>query len=248
MPKQVSYKESSTGWYFKPKAGGYPAIIVWVMELWTESKVYHEGDEPRDVTEIRIIFEIEAEQEIRDSEKEELTWEFEDKIWLIGQNYSEIVTDKSNLWKVIKAVYDVNSIKEIKNFSLDKLLWLKAYIEIDLVGKKKNIEVIKSVSWYSKKIKYHEQVRKNFYFWMEDLNDFDEDLMKDKEVLKPWDIERIENSPEYQKLCKKLWVEIIKPIEEQKEELVSVTEAKKVFNEFATDTVRSKPPIDDDFE
>jgi len=235
MPKQVSYKESSWGGFFKPEAGGYPAIIVGVMELGTESKTYKEWDDPKDVVEVRVVYEIEAEQEIYDTEKEELTWETEDKIWLIGQNYTEVVSDKSKLWAVIKAVYDVKSVKDIKNFSLDKLLWLKAYIEVDLVWKKKNIEIVKSVSWLNKKMEklIHEQVRENFYFWMEDINDFSEELMEDKEALKPWDIDRIKASPEYKVLCKNMGIKVPETLDEQEETLKKEAAENKAKQEKA---------------
>lgn len=196
MPKKVSYIEGNWGSFFKAPEGTHPAIIVWVMELGTEMKSYKDED-PRPVSEIRLVFEIEAEQEImKDGES---TGETEDKIGLIAQNYTEVISDRSKLGAVIASVYDVKSIKEIKNLSLDKLLGLKCLIEVEYKGEKK-WENIKSVSWFSKKVNYHEQVRENFYFGLEDENDFVEELLEDRAILRPFDKDRIIASPEYKAL------------------------------------------------
>lgn len=233
MPKKVSYKESATGWFFKPEAWGYPAIIVWIMELWTESRDFNWDWKFRDFEDIRVVFETEAEQEIYDTEKEELTWEKEDRIWLIGANYNSVISDKSNLWKLITAVYDVKSVKDIKDFSLDQLLWLKCYIDIEHVGKDWAYEKIKSVSWANKKMPVHEQVRENFYFWMEDSNDFDLDLCEDKEALKPWDIDRIKKTPEFKAIAKELGIVVEKSLDEQDKDIQKEIGEKKAEQEKA---------------
>lgn len=226
MPKKVSYKEVKSD-FFKAPAGWHPAIIVWLMELWTESRDFQGDWKFKDCEEIRVLFEIEAEVEIYDSEKEELTWKFEDKIWIIWINYADIISDKSKLWKVINAVCDVKSVKEIKNFSLDELLWKKCFIEVEMKWKEKNYDTIVWVSGFSKKVNYHEQKKESFYFWMEDPNDFDNDLVADKAILKPWDKERIEKSKEYKAVCAKFWIELPETLKEQEENMKVEAEERK---------------------
>lgn len=229
MPKQVSYTESSWGWFFSPSAWGYPAIIVWVMELGTEMKSYKDQD-PRPVEEIKIAFEFEAEVEKYDSEKQELTGEMEERVGIVWQNYTPIVSDKSNLGKVIKAVYDVQTIKEIRGFSLDKLLGLKCYVEVDLVGKEKNIPVIKAVSSLNPKMEklLHEQQKESFYFWLEDADDYIDGWETDlKDCLKPWDIDRIKDSQEYRSLMAKFGIEVPETLEEQEENMKKEAEERK---------------------
>lgn len=226
MPKQVSYTESTWGSYFMPEDGGYPAIVVWVMEMGTESRDFNNDGKFKDVTEFRLVFEIEAEQEGYDSDKKEKTWVMSDVIGLVGQNYNEIVSDRSKLWKAIKAIYDVKEMSEIKNFSMDKLLWLKCYIELEK-------GYVKWVSSLNKKMEsmLHEQVRKNFYFGMEDPDDYSQELLDDKTILKPWDKDRIENSPEFAKLFN------IERIEDQEENMKAEAEEKKTQPEVTTDDV-----------
>ena len=74
------------------------------------------------VEEISICYEIEASQEIYDSNEKKLTGKFEDKIGIISRNYSIVVNDKSKLGKVITSAYDVKSVEEIKNFFDDSTL------------------------------------------------------------------------------------------------------------------------------
>lgn len=224
MPKVVNYVKSSWGWFFKPDAWGYPAVIVWIIELWTEWKDYKKDWNIKDVEEIRIVYEIEAEQE-----EQEKQWEWDDAkyvgtgkkvetIWTIGQNYTTVISDNSKLWKVIKAIYDVKSMDEIKGFSLDSLLWINCYIDVDLVWKEKNFPVVKTATALNKKFEamLHETETKPFYFGMDDQNDFidwfEEDL---KKHLPSWEVDRIKASPEYKKLMISFWIEIPETLEEQ---------------------------------
>jgi len=229
MPKKVSYKEWGGGWYFKAPAGWHPAIIVWVMELGTEMRSFKEWEEPKAMEEIRILFEIEAEQEKYDSEKWELTWEMEEKIGIIWANYNDVISDKSKLGKVINAICDVKSVKEIKDFSLDQLLGMKCFIDVEMKGKDLNYETITSVSWQSKKVNYHEQETKSFYFWMEDPDDFldilDDDIAK--KYLKPWDLDRVKASPEFKALMKSFGIEVAETMDEQEENMKAEAEERK---------------------
>lgn len=235
MPKVVSYKEWGGGWYFKAPAGWHPAIIVWIMELWTEYRSFKEWEEAKPMEEIRILFEIEADQEKYDSEKWELTWKFEEVIWIIWANYNDVISDKSKLWKVINAVCDVKSVKEIKNFSLDKLIWIKCFIDVEMKWKDLNYETVTSVSWFNKKVKYHEQKTKGFYFWMEDPDDFIDFLDEDetKRFLKPWDLDRIKASAEYKDLCVTLGVPLPETLENQEENMKKEAEERKEEQEQA---------------
>jgi len=237
MPKKVSYKEGGWGWYFKCPAWWHPAIIVWVMELWTEYRSFKEWEEAKPMEEIRILFEVEAEQEKYDAEKWELTWEFEEKIGIIWANYNDVISDKSKLWKVINAVCDVKSVKEIKDFSLDKLLGMKCFIDVEMKGKDLNYETITSVSWQSKKVNYHEQETKSFYFWMEDPDDFLDILEDDiaKKYLKPWDLERVKASQEYKDLMKSFWIEVPKTLQEDEKAIQNEIEEKQAEQEKAND-------------
>ena len=224
MPKQVSYTEMKWGSYFKAPEGGHPAIIVWVMELGSEEKSY-KWKPPKMVSEFRVLFEIEAEQEIY--EDWEPTWKFEDKIGLIWQNYTDVITDNSNLGKLILAVHEVQSMKDIKNFSMDKLLWIKCFIDVKHSEGEKKYANIMSVSSFSKKVNYHEQQRQSFYFWLENENDFSQELLEDKDILRKFDKERIENSPEYAKLFG------IETIAEQETNMKKEAETKEATPESA---------------
>ena len=225
MPKQVSYVKSSGGWFFKPDAGWYPAIIVWVVELWTEWKDYKKDWNIKDVEEIRIVYEIEAEQEKQEKDDNDnyvWTWEMEMKIGTIGQNYTTIISDNSKLWKIVKAIYGVKSMEEIKNFSLDKLLWVKCYIDVDLVWKEKNFPVVKSASALNKKFEkmLHTQETEWFYFWMDDADDFIDWFEETLKVHLPtWEVDRIKASPEYRGLMKKFWIEVPKSLEEDEADI-----------------------------
>lgn len=195
----VSYMEWGSD-YFKPTKWSKSAIIVGLLELWTESKTYKEWDTPKDVNEIRVIFEI--------TDYQEVDWETKEVIWLIGQNYSLIITDRSKLQKLINSVMNVKSIKDIKNFCIWDLLWKKCLVEIDFAWKEKNFPKVETVSWTNPSIKHSAQVKENFYFWMSDIAYYDSSVLSDWHVLPKWDAKRIVDSPEFIEFATKNNIEI----------------------------------------
>ena len=184
MPKVLNYVESKGGAFYTAPVGSHPAIIVWVAELWTAMSEYWKDDRDQDL--IRIFFEIEANvNTAKDWEEPKM----EDKIFLVEQNYTCVVTKKSKLWKVISWVYGKQP-SEIKWFTLDQLLWKKCVISV--IHNESGYASIESVSTQSAKMVYHEQVRESFYFWI-NKDEWNNDLF---DSFAPFVKERIEKSSE----------------------------------------------------
>ena len=218
MVKVVNYVESK-GWnFFTAPIGSHPAIIVWIAELWTAMSEFGKDDREQDL--IRVFFEIEANVNVAKDWEDD---KFEDKVFLTEQNYTCTITNKSNLWKMIAWVFWQQP-KEIKNFSLDMLLWKKCVINVthnDWWYSK-----IESTSLESKKMNYHNQVKENFYFWLNE-KEYSSELL---DWFAPFVQDRIFKSKEYKKLFG------IETFEEQEENMkkeakqtVTTQEAEEVF-------------------
>jgi len=216
MVKVVSYTKNN-GFFIAP-IGSYPAIIVWIAELGTAMSEFGKDDTIQDL--VRIFYEIESEVNTSEEWKE---IKIEEKVFLVEQNYTCTIWNKSNLWKMISWVYWKQP-KEIKNFSLDALLWKKCVINI-----KHNdnwYAKVESVSLESNKMIYHKQEQEIFYFWLS-KDEYNSDLFDN---FAPFIQRRIERSTEYMEL---FWVK----------EIDSLKEAEKVFDEedeFLPDTIEKK--------
>lgn len=207
--KTVNYSEWKSGDFFTAPVGSHPAIIVWIAELWTAMSNYWKDDREQDL--IRIFFEIEADVDVS---KEDEDTKIESRIFITEQNYTCTVTDKSNLWKMIAGAYWKQA-KEIKGFTLDKLLWKKCVINI--THNEKWYSKVESTSIESKKMNYHEQKEANFYFWLNEK----EFIQEKFDSLAPFVKTRIEESKEYRALFG------VVSLDEQEEELKKEAEANK---------------------
>lgn len=220
MVKVVNYVESK-GWnFFTAPIGSHPAIIVWIAELWTAMSEFGKDDREQDL--IRVFFEIEANVNIAKDWEDD---KFEDKIFLTEQNYTCTITNKSNLWKMIAWVFWQQP-KEIKNFSLDMLLWKKCVINVthnDWWYSK-----IESTSLESKKMNYHNQVKETFYFWLNEW-EYSADLLNE---FAPFVQDRIFKSKEYKKLFGiETFEEQEENIKKEAKEQVTTKDAEEVFVE-----------------
>lgn len=188
MPKVVNYTEGKGGNFFTAPVGSHPAIIVWVAELWTAMSNYGKDDREQDL--LRIFFEIEADVDVAQDWEDE---KIEARVFVVEQNYTCVISSKSNLGKMISGVYGRQP-KEIKGFALDHLLGRKCVINV--THNDSGYAKIDSVSTETKKMKYHEQEKESFYFG---LNEEEFDLEK-FEGFAPFVKERIEISKEYKSL------------------------------------------------
>lgn len=187
MPKKVSYQEGSGG-FFKAPVGSHPAIIVWIAELGTAMSNYGKDDREQDL--LRVFYEIEATV---NTAKEWEAEKLEEKLIIVEQNYTAIITEKSKLGKAIAGIYGKQA-KEIKDFSLDHLLGKKCVINV--VHNDAGYTSVDSVSMESKKMNYHEQEKESFYFWLNE-DEFSHEIF---DSFAPFVRERIEQSREYNAL------------------------------------------------
>lgn len=213
MVKVVNFVESN-GNFFTAPIGSHPAIIVWIAELWTAMSEFGKDDRDQDL--IRFFFEIEATVNIAKDWEDD---KFEEKIFLTEQNYSCTITNKSNLWKMIAGVLWQQP-KEIKNFSLDMLLWKKCVINV--THNDKWYSKIEGTSLESKKMNYHNQVKENFYFWISEK----EWLTEEFDNFAPFVQERIAKSHEYKKL---FWVHTLDDEAQIEQEIASKKEVESIF-------------------
>jgi hypothetical protein len=222
---EVSYNNSWLG-FFNPLAGRYSGYIIWLIDLWTVIKEY-KGKIWNPYRNFAIFYEIEAEIEERQKDDNWIykkTWKKKDVVWIVYSTCSLILTDKSKLWKLIKSVIWEESIEEISNYNVAKLLWQKCIIEIERTWEDWKYFKISWVSWDSKKMMYHERENNYFLHSMErwDLFGFDfsndEDVKAIKSLLKPYDYRDLIKSPEFERGMKQLWLieQLNKLIEEEK--------------------------------
>jgi hypothetical protein len=220
--KVVNFTEGKWGSFFTAPVGSHPAIIVWVAELGTAMSNFWKDDREQDL--IRIFFEIEANVNTAKEWEED---KFEDKVFLTEQNYTCVVANKSKLWKMIAGVYGRQA-SEIKGFSLDKLLWVKCVINV--THNDKWYSSIESVSKETTKMKYHDQVKESFYFWINE-KEWDEEIF---ESFAPFVKDRILQSNEAKALGF-----VPESLDEQEEALqkeikdkkITTKEAENIFND-----------------
>lgn len=214
MPKQVSYSENAWGGFFQASVWTHLAYIVWVTELWTAETNFTNKDwTPKKVFDFNITFEIEDEQDIIEDWKP--TWKKENKVWLISKKVSCAINDRSHLWNIIMSAYGVQSIKEIKNFSMDKLLWKSCTINVT-PRNEKYVKVESTWALSSKMAAWlHEMQHEPFYFWVEDPNDFDYDklveLITTYTYLGKFEREHLLASEELNAIHKEMWFDMPEP-------------------------------------